>query len=274
MTSTTFKESGSRIRPGFLHGRGLLTAILVVAFLWSVASLSWTEPLGNSGGLSSVVQFFRAAFTPDVSLSVLKTALEASWTSVAYAVAGISLAVIIGLPLGILASGVLVKSHATRVGTVVVVRFLMGFLRAIHELVWAWLFVVALGLYPAAAILALALPYGGILARIYADILNDVPQEPLQALRSSGASNLQVLIYGRLPMVLPDMLGYTFYRWECAIRAVATMSFVGIAGLGLQIKLSLDDLLYGQVWTFLYFLVFLIVLVDVWSSWVRRSLTS
>ena len=134
-------------------------------------------------------------------------------------------------------------------------RLLLGFMRAIHELVWAWLFVAALGLSPMAAVLALAIPYGGILGRIYADILNDVPDEPLEALRTSGASELKVLVYGRLPMALPDMLGYGFYRLECAIRAVAIMGFVGVGGLGLQVQLSLDDLLYREVWTLLYAII-------------------
>ena len=125
-----------------------------------------------------------------------------------------------------------------------------------------------------AAVLALAIPYGGILGRIYADILNDVPQRPLQALRASGASELKVLVYGRLPMALPDMLGYTFYRLECAIRAVAIMGFVGIAGLGLQLQLSLNDLFYDQVWTLLYAVIGLVAVVDAWSAWVRKSMTS
>ena len=273
MASTNFRESKARGRHSFLHGRGLLTALLLVAFGWSFTSVSWTESPVHPGGLSSIAQFLRAAATPDLSPSLLRIAVEAAWTTVAYAIAGICLAVALGFPLGILASGVLTRTSGTRVVSVAGLRLLLGFLRAIHELVWAWLFVVALGLSPMAAILALAIPYGGILGRIYADILNDVPQEPLQALRSSGASPLKVLIYGRLPMALPDMLSYSFYRLECAIRAVAIMSFVGIAGLGIQIQLSLDDLLYDQVWTFLFFLVGLIVLVDVWSTWVRRSLT-
>jgi phosphonate transport system permease protein len=96
----------------------------------------------------------------------------------------------------------------------------------------------------------------------------------LRSLRAAGASELKVLLYGRLPMALPDMLSYTLYRFECGIRSVAIMSFVGIAGLGYQVQLSLDDLLYDQVWTLLLALIALITLVDVWSSAVRSRLTS
>ena len=154
------------------------------------------------------------------------------------------------------------------------VRLMLALMRSVHELVWAWLLIVAIGLSPMAAVLALAIPYAGILGRIYAEVLNDVPEAPLQALRASGASEVGVLLYGRLPMALPDMLSYTFYRFECAIRSAAIFSFVGIQGLGYELQLSLDDLLFEQVWTLLFFLVALVVLVDLWSIWVRRSLTS
>jgi phosphonate transport system permease protein len=74
-------------------------------------------------------------------------------------------------------------------------------------------------------------------------------------------------------MALPDMLSYTFYRFECGVRSAAILSFVGIQGLGYQIQLSLDDLYYDQVWTLMFFLVVVIVVIDVWSSFVRRDLT-
>ena len=272
-TSTTSPRPASPSWANLLRGRGLLTLVLVAALLWSVAAVDWTGSLVHPGGLGALAEFFRAAASPELSRGFLGLAVESAWTTVAYAVAGICVAVVLGLTLGVLASGTLAGDRASRWASVGGVRLLLGAFRAVHELVWAWMFVVALGLSPMAAVLALAIPYGGILGRIYADILNDVPQEPLRALRSSGASELKVLLYGRLPMALPDMLSYSFYRLECAIRASAIMGFVGVGGLGMQIQLSLNDLRYDEVWTLLYFLVGMIVLVDAWSTWVRRSLT-
>lgn len=235
--------------------------------------MDWTGQLVHPGGAASAAQIFSALFTPRLSPDFLLLALSASWTTLTFAVAGITLAIAIGLPMGVLGSGVLLAPGARRLTTMAVVRVVLGFLRSIHELVWAWLFVVAIGLSPIAGIFALAIPYAGILGRIYAEILVDVPEQPLNALRSSGASEFKIFLYGRLPMALPDMLSYTFYRFECGIRSAAILSFVGITGLGYQIKLSLDDLLYNEVWTLLFFLVALVVLVDLWSSVVRRSVT-
>ncbi len=261
-------------RLAFLESRALLTFLLLGVLAWSLWEVDWGGPLVHTGGAGAALDFFRSLFSPDLSASFLKLTLEASWYTVAYAVAGTTLAVAVGLPLGVVASGVLAKSTGTRWSMVLGTRGFLAAIRSVHELVWAWLFVAAIGLSPMAAILALAIPYGGILGRIYSEIITDVPEQPLRALRASGASELKVLIYGRLAMALPDMLSYTFYRFECGIRAAAIMSFVGIAGLGYQIQLSLDDLLYGQVWTLLYFLVFLILVVDVWSTAVRRRLVA
>ena len=260
--STTSDSRPLGLNPGLLGGKGLLTVLMAAAFLWSLTAVAWGESVLHPGGLGSLAEILRASVTPELSPSFLALTLESAWTTVAYAVAGICLAVPLGLLLGAAASGVLFRSRRVGVPAVGGLRFLLGVMRA------------ALGLSPMAAVLALAIPYGGILGRIFADILNDVPEEPLTALRASGASELEVLVYGRLPMALPDMLGYGFYRLECAIRAVAIMGFVGVGGLGLQVQLSLDDLLYREVWTLLYAIIGLVALVDAWSSWVRRSLTT
>ena len=173
-----------------------------------------------------------------------------------------------------LASGEVTGSSRAGLATALAVRLFLAGIRSVHELVWAVLFVTAFGFSSLSAILAIALPYAGILGRIYADRLADVPDEPLRALRSGGASPMGTLLYGRVPMAFPDLLSYTFYRFECAIRAAAIMSFVGIRGLGFEIQLSLQDLHFDQVWTLMLFLVGLVLLVDAWSSRVRRSLAS
>jgi phosphonate transport system permease protein len=271
MTSMTSRDSAQK--PKLLESRRVLTLILLAAFIWSLLNLDWTSGFIHSGGISAMGEFASALFSLDLSTDTLTTAISASWTTVAYAVAGLTLALLIGIPLGAIGSGVLTKSSWVKVSSTGVTRFTLAFFRSIHELVWAWLFVAAIGLSPIAAVLALAIPYGGILGRIYAELLQDVPEAPLQSLRSTGASEWRVFWYGRLPMALPDMLSYTFYRLECGIRSAAIMSFVGLGGLGHELRIALDDLAYQQVWTYLLFLIGLVVIVDVWSTMVRRRLS-
>jgi phosphonate transport system permease protein len=261
------------VKVNFFEGRRLLTLLLVGVFAWSLIAADPFSGVIRPGGFLAIFEVFGASIRPDLSSPVLITAITSAYRTLAYAVAGLSIGLLIGLPLGILASGTLSQSLWIRALNIGGVRFVLAFLRSIHELVWAWLFVAALGLSPMAAVLALGIPYGGILGRIYSELLQDVPESPLRGLRSSGASEWKVLWFGRLPIALPDMLSYTFYRLECGIRSAAILSWVGLGGLGFNIQISLDDLAYERAWTFIWALVVLVILVDLWSTIVRRRIT-
>ncbi|ALC90360.1 ABC transporter permease [Bacillus sp. FJAT-18017] len=258
--------------PKIRHKRLTLTVILVFIFILSLSSVEWSPELIHGGGGAMIVQILEGLVSPALSPEILKQGLEASWLTLAYATAGMSLAIVYAFIAGVLASGVLTNGKGSRFFTKLFFRGILGFTRAIHELVWAWLFVAAIGLSPYAAILAIAIPYGGILGRIFADMLTDVSSQPIEALKTAGASRLQLLFYGYLPLVRADITSYTMYRFECAIRSSAIMSFIGLGGLGYQIQLSLADLKYDQVWTYVYFLILLVIMVDLWSSIVRRAL--
>lgn len=269
------RGQGLRIRTlTTVDSRKWLTVILIAAFGWSLASVKWDSGTLHTGGLSAVGEILGAAFTPQISGGVLKLGIIEAWTTVAYAVAGLTVALVLGAPIGVIASGVLARRRFISVINVGWARLVLAFFRSVHELVWAWIFIVAVGLSPMAAVLAIGIPYAGILGRVFAELLQDVPEEPLDSLRSAGASEWKVFLYGRLPMAMPDMLSYTFYRLECGIRAAAVMSFVGLGGLGHQVQLSLQDLDYGRAWTFLFFLIALVALVDLWSSMVRRRVSA
>ena len=256
-----------------LESPHILTLLLIAAVAWSIATIDWDGPIVHTGGARSALTVLMALFPPDLSPEFLLICLEACWQTLTIALASMTVAVLVGFPLGVIASGGLAPPGSRyRLFLTLSVRFVLGAMRAIHELVWAVLLVAAIGLSPMAAIIALGIPYAGILGRIYADFLQDVPEEPLAALRSAGASSVQTLAYGQVPMCLPDLVSYTFYRFECSIRSAAILSFVGIQGIGYEIQLSLGDLLFSQVWTLLLVLLALVALVDYWSSRVRQSL--
>lgn len=264
----------NKLIPSFsLHKRSILSGLLILIFIWSLFSVEWNSELIHAGGAVMILQILKGLVQPALNPEILLLALESSWITLAYAVAGMTLAIIYAFIVGVLASGILFSGKVSTFFSKVFFRGVLGFTRSIHELVWAWLFVAAVGLSPYAAIFALAIPYGGILGRIFADMLNDAREEPIKALRTTGASRLQCLFYGYLPLVGADMISYTMYRFECAVRSSAIMSFVGLGGLGFQIQLSLADLNYDEVWTYVFFLIVLVLLIDVWSHFVRKSLT-
>ena len=128
----------------------------------------WRDGFVRTGGLDVLARFATGMLSPDLSAGTLSRALHASWITVVYAVAGLTVALVIGLPLGVVASGVLASSALGRHASIAAARAVLGWMRAVHELVWAWLFVVAIGLSPFAAVFAIGIPYAGILGRIYA----------------------------------------------------------------------------------------------------------
>jgi ABC-type phosphate/phosphonate transport system permease subunit len=255
----------ARPRPG---GRTALSAVLVVAFVASVVAVSGERLLGDGGG-AAARSIASSLLSPDLSPAFLITVAEATAVTAAYAVAGMSVALVIGIPGALLISGVLVRTRWVRAVSVVGGRNLFATLRAIHELVWALILLTVLGPGPLSGILAIGIPYGATIARVLGDRLTDVPMAPLSALTATGASPGQVLVYGRLPLSGANLAGYLFYRLECAVRAAAVLSFIGLGGIGLRIEVALADLDFGQVWTLLAALLVLVLVVDRVSTAIR-----
>ena len=254
------------------EGRTQLTLILLAAFIWSALTIETPSGLFHTGGIDALGEIGLAFVTPDLSPGFVGTVISDAWTTLAYAIAGMTIAVIAGVPLGIVASGVLQTSRFKRLGVIAGARAVLAMLRAVHEIVWAILLVTAFGLTPMAGVLAIGVPYAGILGRILAERLQDAPEEPLNALRAAGATETEVLAYGRIPATSADVVSYAFYRLECAVRAAAVLSFVGLGGLGLRISTALDDLAFERMWTAVFALVVLVVGIDLWSALVRRRL--
>lgn len=260
----------ARPRPG---GRTLLSAVLATAFAISVLAVSGEE-LVASGGAAAARDMLASLLAPDVSPAFLATVAEATALTAAYAVAGMSVALAIGIPGALLVSGTLAGRQASRVVSVAGGRGVFATLRAIHELVWALLLLSILGPNPLSGILAIGIPYGATIARVLGDRLADVPAPPLTALAAAGAGRWQVLAYGRLPLAGANLAGYLFYRLECAVRSAAVLSFIGLGGIGLRIEVALADLNFGQVWTLLAALLVLVLAVDRISAVARGRLVA
>lgn len=251
----------------------MLGILLLCSLIWSLLQIDPKDGFLRGDGLSALVDIAAGLTRPDLSADTLTRAVRGAGITIAYAVAGLSVAIVAGLAIGVFASGTLAATPTVRGFSIASGRGLLAAMRAVHELVWAWMLVVAIGLSPYAAVFAIAIPYAGILGRIYADLLVDVPHSPLRALRAVGASEFNVLVYGRMPLALPDMAAYSYYRFECGLRASAIMGFVGLGGLGYEIQIALNDLAYRNVGTYLIALVALIAVVELWSSTLRRALT-
>ena len=219
--------------------------------------------------------FFPLALEADFLGLVLRSALE----TLALATAGMTLAVLAGLPLAMAVARSLSVSRigparGARLGAALrlPLRGLLIVMRSVPEIVWALLFVRAVGLGPAAGVLAIAVNYAGMLGKVYFEILDSGDARPARALLEAGSGRLNAFLYGTLPVALPELVSYTVYRWECAIRASVVMGFVGAGGLGQQMELSMRMLSGGEVSTMLIAFLLLVLLADAVSALLRRML--
>lgn len=270
--------SAARRDPAWL-GRVSLTATALV-LLWPLLVATEFKPwlLLEPDALRVAGRFVASFLPPALGTDFLLTLARETWRTVAIATAGITLALLIAIPLTLLATRTLSVSALTgRMAALPwavrqAVRLLLILLRSMPELVWALVFVRVVGLGPAAGVLAIALTYGGMLGKVYAEILESGDAQVTQTLLRNGAGRLQAFAYGLLPQNAAELTSYSVYRWECAIRSSVVLGFVGAGGLGQQMDSSMKMFAGGEVMTMLLVFVALVALADQLSAALRKAL--
>ncbi|MBT9486590.1 MAG: phosphonate ABC transporter, permease protein PhnE [Rubrivivax sp.] len=246
----------------------LAVVALVVASFWSL-DLQWAQFLSLDAA-RSMGRFVAEFFPPDTQPEFLRKVALGTWETLAMSAFGTLLAAIGGLLLALPASRTHADDNARgRTPT----RLLLNALRAVPELVWAGLLLIAAGLGPFAGTLALALHTTGVLGRLFAEAIENAPPGPATALRTQGVGALRVFAYATLPQVLPQLLSYTLYRWENNIRAAAVLGVVGAGGLGQLLSFHMGLFHMGKTATILGAMLGLVALVDALSYGARRWLT-
>ena len=260
----------------------LLTLVLALALLWPGLKLSELDigVLFDGSNAETMGIFLSGFWPPEHGSEFLALLLQATLETLAIATAGMALALAVALPCALVATRALSVSALIRGGRPAwwsragrwPVRGLLIVLRSVPEIVWALLFVRAVGLGPTAGVLAIAITYAGMLGKVYAEIFESVDPLPARALLGTGASRLQAFFYGVLPQATSEMLSYSVYRWECAIRASVVMGFVGAGGLGQLMDQSMKMLNGGEASTILATFLLLVLLADALSAAIRKLL--
>ena len=263
-----------------LRGR-VIAIIAFVAVLWPLLVISEFKPwiLLDEQSLGATGRFLADFLTPAHSAEFLDMLLRETWNTVAIATAGLTLALLGAIPatvvinerLSISALGT-GRMRPVAAAARQLVRWLLVVLRSVPELVWALPFVRIIGLGPTAGVLAIALTYCGMLGKVYAEILESADAHASDALLVNGSGRLAALLYGALPEAASELMSYTVYRWECAIRGSVVMGFVGAGGLGQRMDESLKNLNGGEVASMLLVFVALVALADQFSKVLRRRL--
>jgi phosphonate transport system permease protein len=262
-------------RLGWLLLAGLLLGPLLQATEFRPAALFDARALAIAG------RFVADFLPPRLDAEFLRPLLADTWRTVAMATAGLVLGWVLALPLALLAVRSLsisaLRSPRGRMAAGPALlrqlaRWLALLLRSVPELVWALVFVRVVGLGATAGVLAIALVYGGMLGKVYADILESGDASPAQALLRNGSGRLQAFAYALLPANAAELASYTVYRWECAIRSSVILGFVGAGGLGQRMDESMKMFAGAEVATMLLVFMALVALADRISKWLREAL--
>jgi phosphonate transport system permease protein len=253
---------------------------LGLVLLWPLGVATEFKPwvLLETDNIKISVKFI-ASFWPLVfDTEFLSMVARETWRTVAMATAGVTLALLVAVPLTLLNTRVLsISALSGRMARGPFwlrqsVRWLLIFLRSIPELVWALVFVRVAGLGPTAGVLAIALTYGGMLGKVYGEILESGETHATETLLRNGSGRLQAFFYGLLPTSAAELTSYTVYRWECAIRSSVVLGFVGAGGLGQQLDNSMKMFNGGEVASMLLVFIALVALADRVSAWLRKAL--
>jgi phosphonate transport system permease protein len=263
------------------------------AWIWAVAvAIAWCawdagvlrRQVLNLQGWQQTASFFGAAASPELSSAFLRETASNALITIAYAVLGTILAVLFGVVGGLALSEVVWRRRVaagtpssggarirTRRRSSLIVRGALAIPRGIHEAVWGLILLNILGNDPLVAVLALAIPFGAITAKVFAELIDESGRGPNTLLRASGAGRVSALVYGVLPTTGRDLLSYAFYRFECSLRSAVILGMIGAGGLGFQLQQSSDGGVNSQVWTAIYALVILGLIVEHWAALLRRT---
>ena len=237
------------------------------ALVWAVWRAGLDNGVVNTRGWPSFAEFWSAVLRPELAAEFVRLTADAALTTLAIALLGTVGSVLLGAGGALLSSELLWEQHPIRA----VMRAVLVVPRAVHEVIWALLLVQVFGFDPLVAVLAIAIPFGAVTSKVFAEAIDETDPETFRLLRATGASRISALFYGVLPTVRHDLVSYSFYRMECAVRSAAVLGIVGVGGLGFQLDLSFETLRYHEIWTLIAALMILSGLIDRWSSVIRRS---
>ncbi|WP_236838847.1 phosphonate ABC transporter, permease protein PhnE [Caldalkalibacillus salinus] len=149
---------------------------------------------------------------------------------------------------------------------------ILSFIRAFPELVFAIIFVFAVGIGPFAGVLAIGINSIGMLGKLYSEVIESIDKSVLEALRSSGANQAQVIWYGVIPQIIPECLSYVIYRYEIDLRSSTVLGIVGAGGIGVPLMLYADNRNWEHVGMMLIIIILTITIVDYLSAYIRRRI--
>ncbi|WP_438891713.1 phosphonate ABC transporter, permease protein PhnE [Anabaena sp. WFMT] len=244
--------------------RVFFTIIIVAALIFSYIQ-SEINLTALSGSGRNMAEYIRAYFPPD--FSDWKYYLSETLITISMGIWGTLMATIVAVPLSILAS-----ENMCPVWIVQPTRRLLDAMRAINEIVFALIFVVAVGLGPFAGVLALFINTLGILGKLFSETVEAIEPGQVDGIKATGANKIQEVIFGVIPQVMPLWTSFALYRFEANVRAASVLGIVGAGGIGIALYQSFGSFEYQKICAILIILVSATSIIDVLSARVRNWL--
>ena len=240
----------------------LLVAVAILIFSYLQSELNFIVLLERSGNMA---EYLKSYFPPD--FSYWDTYLEDTLITVSMGIWGTLLAAIAAVPLSVLAS-----ENVCPVWIVQPTRRLLDAMRAINEVVFALVFVVAVGLGPFAGVMALFIHTAGALGKLFSEAIEAIEPGQVEGVRATGASKIQEIVFGIIPQVIPLWTSFTLYRFESNVRSASVLGIVGAGGIGVALYQSFQSFDYGKVCAILTILILATTIIDTISAKLRNWL--
>lgn len=243
--------------------RFVVLLLVAAFFFWSFIAVGFS-PVEFAGGIPDLLRLVSEMFPP--ALATIPEVATAALETLQMALIGTVIAAVLSVPLAFLAARNIAPSKLLYQ----VSRSFIVFTRAVPDLVFALIFVSAVGLGPFPGTLALAIHSIGMLGKLYAETIEEIDTGQVEALQSTGARPLQVLAFGVVPQVLPSFVGLTLYRWDINIRSSVVLGLVGAGGIGFLLTNSMRLFEYREVLTILIAIFVIVLIVEQVSSYIRQ----
>jgi phosphonate transport system permease protein len=234
--------------------------LLLLAASWQGADMRPAELFRDSGNMRQ----YAAEFFPP-NFRQWRMYVDEMVVTLQIALWGTALAVITAVPLALLASSNIVPWWVYQP-----VRRLMDSFRAINEMVFAMLFVVAVGLGPFAGVLALWIHTSGILAKLFSEAVEAIDPQPVEGIRSTGASAMHEIVYGVIPQVMPLWISFTLYRFESNVRSASVVGMVGAGGIGVVLWEIIRGFQYAETCAVMLIIIVTVSVIDLVSARIRQ----
>ncbi len=249
------------------YGWWTLFPVLTVVYAllhWSAvgARMSFSDLVT---GLPWVFDFLSRMLPPNLSY-ITESLIEPAIQTVQIALWGTVLAVLIAIPASFLAA----KNIAPNTFVYQLLRQTLNIFRGINELILALIFVAAVGLGPFAGVLALALHGAGMVGKFFAEAIEEMDQGPVEAMKASGCSKFQVIVFAIIPQVFPAWISIVLYRLEANIRTSAVLGMIGAGGIGFELMTSMKMFEYGDTAACILVILGLVFCADAMSSKLRQ----